>query len=39
MILGASGYAALEELVDAEAVLEAKNKSVLVLPEGAHIQP
>ena len=38
-ILGASGYAAVEELIDAEAVLEAKDKSVVVLPEGAHIQP
>ena len=38
-ILGASGYAAVEELIDAEAVLEAKDKSVIVLPEGIHIQP
>ena len=36
--LGASGYAAVEELVDAEAVLQEKQDSVVALPEGAHIR-
>lgn len=37
--LGAASYAALEEIIDAQALLEDKKQIILALPEGGHMSP